>query len=169
MIIDLTSFLDKASEFLPVEGEISLGSIDLKGRDVSISEPLKFKGEIFRLDGQNTIQLKIFYKFGESCNRCLTYTTKDVVTSLYGTLYDESQDLDEDNDEIIFYENYKLNLREYILSQVILSLPMTLTCSPDCRGLCPTCGVNLNNSKCNCVNESIDPRLEVLKKFFPKD
>ena len=36
----------------------------------------------------------------------------------------------------------------------------------DCKGLCPKCGKDLNEGKCNCQTKEIDPRLEVLKKFL---
>ncbi|MDR1884920.1 MAG: DUF177 domain-containing protein [Synergistaceae bacterium] len=36
-------------------------------------------------------------------------------------------------------------------------------CSDDCKGLCPFCGANLNDSGCCCREENTDPRLEVLR------
>ncbi|MCS7251259.1 MAG: DUF177 domain-containing protein [Anaerolineae bacterium] len=48
-------------------------------------------------------------------------------------------------------------LREHIL----LNTPLRVLCRPGCRGLCPECGHNLNEGKCECINEP-DPRWTVL-------
>lgn len=169
MLIDLSSFLDRIIEYLPIEGEVSADKLDLKGKDVSIIGPIKYKGEVFRLDGENIIQFKISYKYGEDCSRCLNYAINNVETNLYGRLFDEDNDFEEDDEEILVYKDYTIDLTDYILNQVILSLPMKSLCSPKCKGLCPTCGADLNNTNCDCENENIDPRLEVLKKFLPKN
>jgi uncharacterized protein len=54
-------------------------------------------------------------------------------------------------------------LREYLL----LDIPIQPTCSVDCKGLCPTCGGNLNEHRCQHPESDIDPRLEVLKTLLP--
>ena len=38
----------------------------------------------------------------------------------------------------------------YAESVVFLSMPMTVKCKPDCKGLCPVCGTDLNVSQCSC-------------------
>lgn len=48
---------------------------------------------------------------------------------------------------------------------IALALPMRLLCRPDCRGLCPHCGADLNEGSCGCEAEYIDPRLAALKNF----
>lgn len=47
-----------------------------------------------------------------------------------------------------------------------LSIPMKALCSPECRGLCPHCGVNLNVETCNCEAVRVDPRLAPLKELL---
>jgi len=53
-------------------------------------------------------------------------------------------------------------LREYIL----LEIPISPLCRPDCKGLCPICGNNLNESTCNHEADSVDPRLASLKSLL---
>ena len=59
-----------------------------------------------------------------------------------------------------------LNLDEALREQILLNLPMRPLCKPDCRGLCPECGHNLNEGPCDCIREAIDPRLEKLKELL---
>ncbi len=52
-----------------------------------------------------------------------------------------------------------------IREQVWVAMPMKPLCRPDCRGLCPQCGANLNLETCTC-QETGDPRLAVLAEFY---
>ena len=47
-----------------------------------------------------------------------------------------------------------------------LEVPMQPFCKPDCKGLCISCGQNLNESDCGCVDDDIDPRLAALKALL---
>ena len=48
-----------------------------------------------------------------------------------------------------------------------VGLPLKPLCRPDCLGLCPRCGTNLNASNCACAEERTeDPRLRVLKNLL---
>lgn len=47
-----------------------------------------------------------------------------------------------------------------------LEIPMQPICRPDCQGLCMTCGQNLNEADCDCVDDDIDPRLAGLKSLL---
>ncbi len=53
--------------------------------------------------------------------------------------------------------------------QVWVELPMKPLCRPDCRGICPECGANLNLEPCGCHEERVDPRLAVLAELFNKE
>jgi len=59
-----------------------------------------------------------------------------------------------------------LDLTEALREQILLELPMRPLCKPDCRGLCVECGKNLNEGTCDCVKETIDPRLVRLKDLL---
>lgn len=68
---------------------------------------------------------------------------------------------DEDNDDYIIIEDMKLDIAELTLEDIYLALPSKFLCSDDCKGVCPSCGVNLNTGSCSCKKE-VDPRLEAL-------
>jgi len=52
-----------------------------------------------------------------------------------------------------------------LAEQVLLALPMKAICRSDCRGLCPQCGVNLNNEECRCESHAADPRTAPLARL----
>ena len=56
-----------------------------------------------------------------------------------------------------------LDLAAVLWEEFLLSLPLTPLCSPQCRGLCPGCGANLNHGSCTCAKDEGDPRLAVFR------
>jgi uncharacterized protein len=65
--------------------------------------------------------------------------------------------------EIGYYQGEGILLEDVLREQVLLALPLKITCRQDCRGLCPQCGKNLNLEACSCVVPVEDPRWAALK------
>ena len=59
-----------------------------------------------------------------------------------------------------------LDLTFPMREQILLSQPIQTLCRPDCKGLCPHCGRNLNENPCECKDDSTDPRLASLKTLL---
>jgi uncharacterized protein len=55
-------------------------------------------------------------------------------------------------------EQHTLDLTEAIRQYSLMAVPMKALCDEDCAGLCQKCGQNLNEGKCDCPAEDIDPR-----------
>ena len=64
--------------------------------------------------------------------------------------------------EIGYYQKDSLSPEDVLREQVLLSLPVRTLCKPDCKGLCPRCGVNRNHEDCSCDATPSDPRWEAL-------
>ena len=64
--------------------------------------------------------------------------------------------------EIGYYQRDSLVLEDVLREQVLLSLPVRTLCKPDCKGLCPRCGVNRNSQVCSCEVGPSDSRWEAL-------
>lgn len=65
----------------------------------------------------------------------------------------------------------QIDLVPMVRETVLLELPDAPVCRPDCAGLCPQCGIDLNVITCECVMETIDPRwaaLEGLRDILPE-
>ncbi len=63
--------------------------------------------------------------------------------------------------------NDHLDLAALGREALLLDLPLAPLCADDCRGLCPTCGADLNRGDCGCPSELGDPRwaaLDVLRR-----
>ena len=62
-------------------------------------------------------------------------------------------------------EGEVVDLRPMIREELLLVVPEFPVCREDCRGLCPRCGTNLNESECDCRSAEADPRWEALRKL----
>lgn len=58
-----------------------------------------------------------------------------------------------------------LDLSPLVREAVIMAVPIAPLCKPDCPGLCPRCGADLNKEKCTCEDSNIDPRWSELEKL----
>jgi uncharacterized protein len=67
--------------------------------------------------------------------------------------------------EIGYYQGDGILLEDVVREQVLLALPLKVTCREDCKGLCPHCGKNLNEEQCSCNVPMEDPRWAALKEI----
>lgn len=120
--------------------------------------------ERFRFAGRLTTRVEV------ECSRCAepfevpidaTFEFRYLPQALAG-----SKDADPDDDPATtFYSDDRIDLGQIVREQCYLALPMKPLCRPDCQGLCPHCGINLNVERCQCVQRWQDPRLAVLQSL----
>lgn len=139
-----------------IEGDISPDDPLWEGLDFRLLEPLRVD-----LAGQSVgegvlVRGRIHTRLGLECRRCLAPVEGEVddeVTLLYEPLAEE----DEDDLAGELYplpgRGDALDLGPALREQLIIRVPDYVVCSEACRGLCPTCGANLNETSCECVPE----------------
>ena len=76
------------------------------------------------------------------------------------------RDVDSDENEgatlLIMQRKGEVNLHDSLRECTILAYPQAPLCKPDCKGLCPDCGIDRNQATCDCSENEIDPRWEGL-------
>lgn len=118
-----------------------------------------------RVAGRLTAKLKA------ECGRCLAPVAEDLEIDLdlklvksFGVEESEyrlaREELDQDQ-----IDGEELDLTGLVVEQIALNREMALLCDPQCRGLCPGCGADLNRAECGCEKTEIDPRLAVLAQW----
>ena len=100
------------------------------------------------------------------CDRCLK-EFESVKTVRHETMV-ASELEDEDNDEILLMEDGVIDVGDLAQTMFILEMDSKTLCDEDCKGICPGCGVDLNQGDCTCKKET-DPRLAVLAQLLSKD
>ena len=88
------------------------------------------------------------------CDRCLSPVTEPVEETFTHVIVTETAS--EQNDaEYLLAPDAMLDLAEVAMTDLRLSLPTKTLCKPDCKGLCPMCGQNLNEGTCSCESANI--------------
>ena len=62
--------------------------------------------------------------------------------------------------------NNFLDVQELVRQNLLLVMPIQPLCRPDCRGLCPTCGENLNMRECACPPAEPESPLQALAQLL---
>ena len=136
------------------------------------SSPQIFHGRIQRVGMDVIVQADFLMQLDAECSRCLKSFRLDLPINFRVTLRPRpqhqdplpieqeltSEDIDQD-----FYDNELIDLGSIVREQILLALPMVPRCSEECRGLCATCGQDLNQGECSCDRTDIDPRWGAIK------
>ncbi|MGH7369708.1 MAG: YceD family protein [Candidatus Methylomirabilaceae bacterium] len=78
----------------------------------------------------------------------------------------EEVELTAEEMDVNFLDDDRLDLSGLLRENVLLSLPVQPLCRAECRGLCPRCGVNMNDTSCQCHVPEPDPRLLPLRQLL---
>jgi uncharacterized protein len=70
-----------------------------------------------------------------------------------------------DDATFLIDEHHHVDLTEAVRQALVLAQPMQMLCRPDCAGLCPQCGADLNEGRCVCPPAVIDPRWSALGRL----
>jgi len=75
----------------------------------------------------------------------------------------EALDHEDDGETLLLDDHHELDLTGTVRDAISLAEPIVVLCRPDCRGLCLTCGIDLNlDTTHSHGEEDIDPRLAAL-------
>ncbi|AFK86752.1 MULTISPECIES: YceD family protein [Thermoanaerobacterium] len=162
MKIDLSKIKGHRGRSIEVNYVENLSVLEANSNRYVVIKPISVTGSI-TYDSEGIV-LKLLARgaIKVTCDRCLDEFEYEFVIPI-DEVVNESDD--EFSGEV---EDEKLDLTKIVIENVELSLPMKFICSNDCKGLCPTCGKNLNHEKCDCQIKEIDPRLSVLNKLLQK-
>ncbi len=133
---------------------------------LELDEPVELSGRLMEAGSGR------FYWHGtlravvrSACRRCLELVAVHVDQQIE-VLFAEWEDSNDPSAYLIPPGSGELDPGEALREELILAVPGYVLCDQNCRGLCPVCGANFNESLCNCGSDESDPRwaaLEVLK------
>lgn len=102
------------------------------------------------------------------CARCLEDFTVELNRPFHFVLVPHAAggaeiELEEDDLDLSYYSGEEIDVSPLVREQLLLALPTQPLCREDCRGLCPSCGVNRNEEQCGCPSGFVDPRFAALR------
>jgi uncharacterized protein len=105
-----------------------------------------------------------------ACRRCLVDTRAPIDQEVTLLFREGVAPVDAEAEEIypLPARAPVLDLSGAIREHLLLAVPEYLECREACRGLCPHCGVNLNETTCDCDTAEVDDRWAALREMASK-
>ncbi len=133
---------------------------ELKKGEISF-ENLEFEDGLFievalTKDGTNTVIVEGHIKgtLMLTCGRCLEGYKQAVDSDIIGIFKEKNTILQDDiANDVMPFSNNVIDLHDFLREAMLLELPLKPLCRVDCQGLCPVCGKNNNNEKCDCIKK----------------
>jgi len=111
-------------------------------------------------------QIKMQAFVTAECVRCLIHFQQPLAvdfTELYAFTKRAADEI-----ELILPEDGHIDLEPLVREYMLLEVPIKPLCKPECKGLCPVCGGNLNEVTCNHGAAPVDSRLDALRSLLDK-
>lgn len=165
MIFDLTELLTSRNA-KSLSAQLPLEKVKIQGVEYDLKTPISFQF-IFTPIEEKEVALEGTFEttFIIPCNRCLEEVEypMEVTLSKFFVL-DQLVILDEDQQaDMKYVQENTLQVGQMIIDEIMVHFPMKVLCNENCKGICKSCGCNLNDNKCDCDSLDIDPRMAVFQ------
>ena len=165
MRLDLRSIIHVPGASLPFQFQLDLSGMDFYGAR-PFAHPVRVSGAVRNMAGALSLEGTAETTLELTCDRCLKPFSQPLALPVSTLLAEELED--EENDEIVLLQDGAADLDEIFTTALVLSMDAKHLCSEDCKGLCPTCGADLNLGPCQCRKEP-DPRFAALAQLLDKE
>ena len=165
--VNVRSLLLDPRTVMEVQASEEKEPIAAGGEIIRFAKPWDVRGTLANVGGA-VIQFdaEVHTEVHMTCSQCM----RDVLLPLHITVRqrfapEQNPDGDpaETEDDVVRFNGYRIDLQETVAEEVRLAIPMKVLCREDCKGLCPSCGKDLNEGPCGCRHEETDPRWDALK------
>jgi uncharacterized protein len=162
LLLDISDLLREVGSNKHVDFQ---ASISVPNDEVEVVGPVRVSLDLFNTGKAIIGAFQVDGTLRGSCARCLA----EARVPLKISFQEEFSSTDHDQGERVFaYHDDVLDPSEAIRQNVILAIPPKILCGPECRGLCPRCGADLNAGPCGCKPEEVDDRWAPLRKLLER-
>lgn len=142
---------------------------ELAAPELAALGPVAVEGKLTFVESGYLLTGRLRYVPRLVCDRCLREVpeTRDIPLELLVLTHAkapeaEEQELEEKDLSVVHLSGDILDTEPLVVEQIQLNIPMKPLCRPDCAGLCPVCGIDLNEESCDCERQTPDPRWAAL-------
>jgi uncharacterized protein len=143
--------------------EIELETLVLGGQEYEPRpNPVPAELTVTRASSGTVLELALDVSLEGPCFRCL----QDAELALELRLREyEATKAESDDERTEYLDDDQVDLSAWAHDAIALALPDKILCRPDCAGLCPVCGKDLNAEPHEHVDERTDPRWAALESL----
>lgn len=158
--INTAELLRRAGTERSVDVTVSPGELQLHDDRFDPSSVVQVQLHLESLTDGIVIRGTIVANWHGVCRRCAAPTGAELCCQVH-ELYQEVV-TDPEAFELV---GEQLDLVPMVREILVLDAPSTPLCRPNCSGLCPHCGIDLNEASCSCTTAEADPRWAALEQF----
>jgi uncharacterized protein len=144
--------------------------------DLKLAQPINGEVRLSRTGRSVLARAHLTTAIEGYCSRCLTAIVAPIDVDIEEEALPSIDidtglpvDVEQEPDALRLDDHHELDLAEPVREAISLAEPITLLCREECRGLCPTCGVDLNSvTDHSHTEDAIDPRLAALAEWRDK-
>ncbi len=132
----------------------------------ALGGPVRLTGEAQQAGEDVVVRGRVQGVVADACRRCLRPVEEgfdDAVTWLFRAGV-TAQEAEAEEVYVLPSRGTELDLSQAVRESVALAVPEYLVCDAACKGLCPHCGVNWNETTCDCREPAGDDRWAVLRR-----
>jgi uncharacterized protein len=160
--VDLRRLALRPGEELRDDHEVEIAPVELGGqRYAAFPDRVPAELTVTRAANGTVFHLRLTAQLHGPCYRCLEDAALD--QSVDAREYQAEDPQGDEELESAYVADDVLDLSGWGRDSIVLALPDKILCRPDCAGLCPVCGKNLNDEPHEHVEETADPRWAVLE------
>lgn len=163
MIINFSDLLSKKNRKKEISLSFELEPFEFEGEEIRAIEKVDVKGVAISEKDVILIEASIKTKLKLNCSRCLDTFIYPIDIDIEER-FTSNETLEDE--EVVLVNSDTIDITEIVEKAIISTLPIKRLCKEDCKGLCQSCGANLNKEECSCNNEDIDLRLADLKALL---
>jgi uncharacterized protein len=146
--------------------------LPLDDPEVRLVEPAEVSGRIRREGTEVALRGQLQAKLEVVCGRCLQPVELPISADFSERFVrdvswaaEEQHELQPEDLNVSVFDGEALELDELVREELLLAVPVNVLCRDDCKGLCPSCGIDRNLNKCQCEIDEVDSRWHKLKEL----
>jgi uncharacterized protein len=147
MKIDINDVLGSDGEVFSAEFDGAFADVAFLGQRYEFADGVRVQVSWFLENGDIVVTGSFEAKAMVGCSKCIKefeYPVSYKFTEYYKKSRQEAD---------YSYSGYSIDLTQMLQDNLILSLPSRHVCSGTCKGLCSTCGADMNEQQCDCEQE----------------
>lgn len=155
LLVDLNSFEFEKTIDTVLESDFT--------DEVTLLEPVIVHIKLYKDKDSVLVTGTVSTSVEEACARCLKPVALEINGTIEATYVPEEMlaqgeaGTSEDLENLLKLEGELLDLSDRVIEAIIVEVPLKVVCGKDCAGLCPVCGIDLNENpghNCEVVRES---------------
>jgi uncharacterized protein len=146
----------------------------IRESEIRFASPVEIRLKAFLRNRLVEVEGRLRTSIRQNCSRCLKDFDSELQTDFVLTYTNETPDTDELKETelqaeelgLIHFSGDEIDLQDGVREQIVMAVPMQPLCDENCRGLCPRCGADRNETECNCDPLGPNRPFSVLKQLI---